>query len=362
MRADASRVLIVAGGLVPPRWLTPGVIAERLPALARALRTATCLSASSPAPGTIGAPDADLQRDAGQELAHDRWLRHRIGVPVAAGAMTAVRRVADLNPMTDQDGWLIEPVGLQLARDHMVLDTGAAAQLSPADATRLMDAIRPLADDDGYEVSLLSPTAWWLAPRAGATVRAWRLDAVSIEIASGRHVNDWLPQGEDARRFRRLLNEVQMTWYAAHDGALAQVNPLAAINGIWMSGPVTAQAVHAWHACREAGAMEFNDQLLAARIAGDLEAWLDALAAAAPSIIDALTNPDLPLRRAVLLCGEAEARWLDTSGQVLGPASTSPGSTSLVAGLRDRLLRALGRNASPMQASHTIEAMLTEPE
>ncbi len=192
--ATASRVIVIAGALMQPHWVPPAELRSRLARLS----TLTDLSAQ---PGMMPASDAILPR----ELAHDRWLRQQAGLEAAQvlpGAMSAVRRLAPRHESLA--GWLLEPVHFHLAKDHVVLVDGAAQDLAPAQAQQLADAILPLLVEDGFSLTVVAPTLWLLSPDPPL-----KIECASPEAAAGRNVDGYLPSGPDARRYRRLLNEIR---------------------------------------------------------------------------------------------------------------------------------------------------------
>src|SRR5690606_1434168 len=126
---------------------------------------------------------------------------------IPPGAMGAVRRVAPLDER--RAGWLLEPVHFHLAHDHVVLLTGADSDLDAAQSRALTDAIAPLLADEGWSLTVLAPRAWLLA-----SPTPLQLASASADAAGGRNVEGYLPDGPDARRYRKLLNTIQMTWHA----------------------------------------------------------------------------------------------------------------------------------------------------
>lgn len=301
MDATHARVIVVAGALVPAGWLAPAEVSARLPRLAR-------LGVHA---GAAALPPDD--RILPRELAHDRWLRGRLGAEtIAPGAMTAVRR---LSPHADAgQGWLMEPAHFHLGRDHAVLLAGAADDLSAAHAHALAGAIEPLLADSAFTLTVLAPATWLLTARSPGT--PLDLACASAEAAAGRNIDGYLPAGPDARRYRRLLNEIQMTWHEHPANVEREAQGSRAINGVWLVGPVTPQALAAWRAAQADGVAVVDEHLLAARLRDDRGAWLEALPA-----LDERLHAVLGAAGAdsVLLCGDAEARWLRRGAA--GPAT-----------------------------------------
>lgn len=321
------RVAVIAGALLPPRWLPAEAVVERLPTLAGLWRERRCVALPCPLP----ADDAVLPR----ELAHDRWLRAELaavaGIDIDAGAMYAVRRLAAAADTTaataaERDptpgsaalsDWLAEPTRLLLARDHLLLDCGAARSLDAAGAAALHAAAAPLADEHGLQLEVLDPQHWRLRVVAGGAPLC--LQCASPEAAAGRNIDGYSPAGPDARRLRRFVNEIQMTWHARAERAGTDTpagdgdDPTLAINSVWITGPATAAALAAWRERIAGGRCRVDERLLAARLADDRSGWLAALADLDAALGGWLQQPE-PV--ALLLCGDGMARWLEPAGAV----------------------------------------------
>lgn len=325
--STASRVIVVAGALTQPHWVPPMEIRARL------TRTAA-LPGLRADPVASPRPESTLPR----ELAHDRWLREQLAPKapaIAPGAMSAVRQLASDDRGDDagrrpSSRWLLEPVHFHLAKDHLVLVAGAAQDLSLAQAKELAQAIEPLLAAEGMALTVAAPDRWLLDE--GHT--AMQLDCAASEAAAGRNVDGYLPTGADAGRYRRLLNEIQMTWHE-HPVNEARVDGGALpINSAWLSGPATAEAVAALREDVAAGNYRLEQSLLGSRLRDDRFGWLEALHALDAQLHGWLTSPQPP---AILLCGDDEARWLGR------------GAASLLHGWGDALGSGLARLRGRLQ-------------
>ena len=335
--SKASGVVVVAGALTQPHWVPPAELRARL------ARTAALADLRAPAID-LAWQDEALPR----ELAHDRWMRQQLAptlslAPIAPGAMTAVRQLAVLSSVgADAQGWLLEPTHFHLARDHLVLLAGAAQGLAQPQAQALAEAIEPLLAGDGMALTLASPTHWLLRQ----SERPWQLDCASADAAAGRNVDGYLPGGVDARRYRRLLNEIQMTW---HDHPVNEQRTVAGelpINSVWLSGPVEASAIAAFREEVAGGRYRLEESLLGPRLRDDRHAWLDALQALDAQLHQWLTASPSTV---ILLCGDHDVRRLER-----GAAGGARRSRGTIAGGIDALLRRLrptgtvaGRDAGP---------------
>ncbi len=300
--STASSVVVVAGALTQPHWVPPAELRARL------VRTAALAGLQAPAID-LAWQDEALPR----ELAHDRWLRQHLAAtspdaaipPIEPGAMAAVRQLAALPAINaDVHGWLLEPAHFHLAKDHLVLLAGAAQGLAEPQARALATAIEPLLADDGMTLALANPTHWLLRESQAP----WQLDCAAADAAAGRNVDGYLPAGADARRYRRLLNEIQMTWHDHPVNEQRTAEGELPINSVWLSGPVDGTAIAAFREAVAGGRCRLEESLLGPRLRDDRHAWLDALQALDAQLHDWLTASPPP---AILLCGDHEVRRLE---------------------------------------------------
>ena len=161
------------------------------------------------------------------------------------------------------------------------------------------------------------------------------------------HIDVLMPQGPDARRFLRLLNEVQMSWNLL---TLNEPQDLP-VNAIWPSGPAHAPAVDAMRDLLARG-LVVDERFLAARLAQDLSAWLDAL-----PVLDSWFADD-PTGFACLLAGEHGLHWLhapnvpDETLQLAG-LMPQPGITASSAVSPDRSMAGSAPHATSERPGRT---------
>ena len=275
-------VLLLPAALVDPAWLGPAALAQAAaaPSWARLARRASTLDERGPLDGPIGDPG------------HDRWWHERLALAPDASVAAAAAH-ADGVPQAD---WRLDVVHLHVGRDHLVMtDPAALPGPDAADARALADAVAPTFADDGLELVAAAPGRWYL--READPARALRLRTRPLAGALGRNVDAWMPTGEDARRWKRLVNEVQMTWHGHPVNLRREAAGLPALNSLWIDGRVprgpagdpriAAAARIATDARRADGGatLELDDgtgpvvcdaTLLAAQLDGDPRRWLEA--------------------------------------------------------------------------------------
>lgn len=270
--------LLLPASLLDPAWIGAQRIASLAgsPCWSAIARRATQCAAAG--------PDGPPPHDPG----HERWLRVRLALPGEA-APAAASAHAD---GATEAAWRLDPVHLHVGRDHLVLTDPRTLGLTADDARALADSIAPLMADEGLALEAPTPRRWYL--RETDPRRRLRLRTRPLSGATGRNIDAWLPQGDDARRWRRLVNEIQMTWHGHVVNARREAAGLAAVNSVWIEGrcPAAAPGVGLEAASRlavrdpggaptevelsDGGRLRVDDRLLDAQLAGDPLAWLDA--------------------------------------------------------------------------------------
>lgn len=211
--------------------VVPGALLRQLelPALGKLLTRAT--------PGQRERHDDPWLRS----LPHERWLAGKAGLDTARVPMAPYMRLADsgVAAPADDDGWAcLQLVHIHAARDHLVLMHPDQLRVRDEEAASLHAAIEPLLRE--ADITLETPcAARWYLPEAVFGP----LDATTPLRATGRNIDIWLQAGERARDWRRLQNEIQMTWF---DHPVNQAREAAGelpINSVWLYGGGAMQPV-----------------------------------------------------------------------------------------------------------------------
>jgi len=209
-------------------------------------------------------------------LPHEAWLARERG-----GLADAVMHGFGLAP---KEGYwfIVHPVHIQLARNHLVLADSRRLRLDEADSRALFELAKPYFDD-----LLWGDAETWFMRADG-----WQgLDAASPDAAMGSNLADWMPAGPTALAFKKLQNEIQMLWHEHPVNEARQQRGLAPVNSFWMWGGASAGPATA-----------ANDPVPALAVAtagpaGTAPSWLAALAtpgaSAAPGTAGAIVLPQL---------------------------------------------------------------------
>jgi len=308
------RTLLLPAALVDPAW----VGAERL-ARAAAAPNWTALARRA------AVADQDATRlPPPAEPGHLRWLSRRFGLHTDH-ALAACAALADGRPGMH---WRLDPVHLHVGRDHLVLTDPARLALDPRDAAALAAAIAPLFPDDGLALDA-GAARWYLQETDPG--RPLRLRTHPMVGAVGRNIDAWMPEGDDARRWRRLVNEVQMTWFTHPVNERREASGLPPVNSLWIEGRVPGSADGAplpagWRAAAalvggpdaghgpapvtdEQGTLQRDDRLLVAQLAGDPQGWADAWESLERTVIGAIARRNDPWQGGAGLVLAGDAGW-----------------------------------------------------
>jgi len=159
------------------------------------------------------------------------------------------RRLADAFRMTDDelpwgavrwageggdpgvDCWMCaDPVHLRLAGDRIILADSRELAITTEEAGRLIEMLNTELDD-ALTFQTKTPERWYLRLRARPDLRTH-----SIRQAIGRQVDALLPEGADARIWRRVISEAQILLHKHSVNIVRESQGRSAINSVWLWG------------------------------------------------------------------------------------------------------------------------------
>lgn len=208
--------LVIPGLLWPRASLTGPASDLELPALARLLGTGQRRTAD------FEPLDRQLARLLGHRAAHDR-----------SPPLAALRRLGEDDPPVDAGSgeWLCaDPVNVSFAREHLLLNDFPPGELAGDEVAALVEALNAAFPDLG-RFEACSDRRWYL--RVAEPPRA---TLFPLHDVVGRPVQHFLPEGDDARLWRRTMNEVQVL---LHNHPVNQAREAAGrrtANSVWFWG------------------------------------------------------------------------------------------------------------------------------
>ena len=146
--------------------------------------------------------------------------------------VAAITHLADF--MSEHGGgWMrADPVHLQPDLAKLILFDGRSYSLGMNEARRLVSELNAALAAHAIEIKVgRDPKRWYVRLEDAAAVKTWPSSAVAT-----RHLEAFLPQGRDAKRWVRLMNEVQMVLHDTAVNREREGRGEPAINSLWFWG------------------------------------------------------------------------------------------------------------------------------
>jgi len=199
---------------------------------------------------------------------------------------------------------LLSPGHWLMGREHLTLLDPTALGLDEATSKALLEALRPLFEDEGWELRWGAPTRWYASHPL-----LQGLPTASLDRVVGRNPDLWLsadPHDSTATRaLRRLQAEVQMALYQhpLHDQREAEGLPT--VNSFWVSG---CGALPKGQMPRWPDTLTLCDDLRAGLLSDDMPLWVDAWQHLDGTVLaDLVQRLDAGQPFRLTLCGERHA-------------------------------------------------------
>jgi len=159
------------------------------------------------------------------ELPHELWLSKNY-------QFNCLRHHANRLSLTLSEGYwfMLQPVNLHIASNHLVLTDFRQLALSDADARALFNKAQSLCTEIGGIQLIYGDASHWF-------LRAddWSdFVTASPDAACGHNIEIWSPKGQQIRTWRKLQNEIQMEWFIHPVQEQRQQRGEKAINGLWL--------------------------------------------------------------------------------------------------------------------------------
>lgn len=147
-------------------------------------------------------------------------------IPVAA-----VSRLVDAEERPEGCWMRADPVHLRADRDALVLFPLPPGSLTQHDALALAAEVREVIQIQGWEVEVPISDRWYIRSAPEPDVRTTELDQVI-----GRDIQGYLPAGNRATEWHRLLTEIQMQLHASEVNRVREQKGLLTVNSLWFWG------------------------------------------------------------------------------------------------------------------------------
>lgn len=167
--------------------------------------------------------EASAQTDMESLLCGEFGIARQLDWPIASISLCA----SGLE--TANDYWLrADPVHLRIERDRVILTE--IPEPGPEEARVLCEALAAHFGE-AFAPQPLRPDAWVvrIAEERG-------ISTTPLSLAAGQHIDPLLPAGDNAREWRKLLNEVQMLLFSHPVNQAREARGELAINSVWLWG------------------------------------------------------------------------------------------------------------------------------
>ena len=211
-------------------------------------------------------PDALIPRLPHLELALARGhltVAHRGQMlecwPDAAGDISFATRMArEAGLLNEAAHWLCaDPIHLQVEGDALLLLERYSFSVREEESAALVETLNQHFAEEGLKFFALSPDVWLVGlnepPRISTTHPLTRV---------GRNIDGYLPQGEDASRWRARFNEVQMLLHQHPVNQKREARRERMISGVWF-----------WDTPASIHSAQVVETLRGPSAYGDAEAW-----------------------------------------------------------------------------------------
>lgn len=177
-------------------------------------------------------------------LSRARQRRHQVRAPEsvlfslfghaaaeASPPVAPVTHIVDQGKASDLFCLRADPVHLQPDRDRVVMIGNRQLAVTAEEARQLATEFNRLFGEDGLRLEVPVPERWYLKLGHAPDIRTRPLNEVI-----GRDIHHHLPAGGDALHWHKILNEVQMLFYASPVNEARRRRGLPEINSIWLWG------------------------------------------------------------------------------------------------------------------------------
>ena len=133
---------------------------------------------------------------------------------------------------TEQGHWFrADPVHLQADMDHAILRDSHGLDLTQQESEGLIDELNKHFHEDGIRFLMNDKDSWCLNINDHGNV-----STTAVNDVISRNVYSFMPHGEDALFWKKLMNEVQMLMHQSEVNAKRQDNNKLPVNGVWLWG------------------------------------------------------------------------------------------------------------------------------
>lgn len=259
---------------IPPASLAKDLLKEmHTPGLARLIACA-------------GRAEVQVIDDFSRALSYEYWLADQFPPAGKANSPALAWNRMKACGLTPEAGYwfLLQPVHIHIARDHLVLTDQRRLHISDAESRALYEQAKASCEEIGLQLLFGDARNWFLRADAWA-----ELQTATVDAACGHNIDIWMPKGEFERAWRKLQNEIQMQWFTHDINAQREMRGAKVVNSVWISGgasnlrqevkEITGATAYDQHLSQPPATNQHTtallDNLAEAAINNDWALWLD---------------------------------------------------------------------------------------
>lgn len=141
----------------------------------------------------------------------------------------------------DTQLWCLDPVFIQIDQEEAVLLGNVQLQLDEYEARHVIDDLNAHLADEQLRVHYVKPHQWLLEGNL-------QLQTHSLNDVMLQNIEHHQPQGRDERRWRKLINEIQMLLHAHPVNHAREQRGDPGINSVWLWGGAHSSKQHGYEA------------------------------------------------------------------------------------------------------------------
>ncbi len=123
----------------------------------------------------------------------------------------------------------LNPVHVHIARDHLVMTDPQRLDISDDESKALFNVAHEICTELGHELLYGDHKTWFLRADDWSELRT-----SSLFAAAGHNMDIWIAEGEKARAWRKLQNEIQMAWHISKVNQAREEQGKSPINSVWL--------------------------------------------------------------------------------------------------------------------------------
>lgn len=170
-------------------------------------------------------------------LPEERWLAQQFNLPYQedqerfSPALAHILMAHFNIPVTDGHWFIVQPSHFNVGMNQITLTPYTQIDLTDSEAQALFSVAQTLCAEHGVQLYYGDRHFWFLKADDWS-----ELSTTSPAVIQGNGIDSGLPVGAHARDWRKLHNEIQMSWFSHSVNEARENANLLPMNGLWLWG------------------------------------------------------------------------------------------------------------------------------